>query len=115
MIRRPPRSTLFPYTTLFRSMIPGPVRVAADLARMMVEGEMAARHIGQVGRDVARGDRHLAVLHVLRVHEADLVDELQLLEEHSADQPVEVAAGDETVLGGGHRRSLHALWRQQEP
>src|SRR3989441_3573536 len=25
MIRRPPRSTLFPYTTLFRSHIPGPV------------------------------------------------------------------------------------------
>src|SRR3970282_884116 len=24
MIRRPPRSTLFPYTTLFRSMIPPP-------------------------------------------------------------------------------------------
>src|SRR5260370_6964608 len=24
MIRRPPRSTLFPYTTLFRSIIPGP-------------------------------------------------------------------------------------------
>src|SRR3712207_8611889 len=23
MIRRPPRSTLFPYTTLFRSLIPG--------------------------------------------------------------------------------------------
>src|SRR3712207_8085227 len=26
MIRRPPRSTLFPYTTLFRSAVPGPVR-----------------------------------------------------------------------------------------
>src|SRR2546427_5515469 len=26
MIRRPPRSTLFPYTTLFRSWIPGPRR-----------------------------------------------------------------------------------------
>ena len=25
MIRRPPRSTLFPYTTLFRSSMPGPV------------------------------------------------------------------------------------------
>src|SRR2546426_1959772 len=25
MIRRPPRSTLFPYTTLFRSVIPGAV------------------------------------------------------------------------------------------
>src|SRR3712207_8578059 len=24
MIRRPPRSTLFPYTTLFRSGVPGP-------------------------------------------------------------------------------------------
>src|SRR3712207_8424045 len=26
MIRRPPRSTLFPYTTLFRSDLPGPLR-----------------------------------------------------------------------------------------
>src|SRR3712207_9003397 len=25
MIRRPPRSTLFPYTTLFRSLVPVPV------------------------------------------------------------------------------------------
>src|SRR2546423_7936862 len=31
MIRRPPRSTLFPYTTLFRSM---PYSTAADLARL---------------------------------------------------------------------------------
>src|SRR5215510_15580560 len=28
MIRRPPRSTLFPYTTLFRSLAPLPVRRA---------------------------------------------------------------------------------------
>src|SRR2546422_4396175 len=27
MIRRPPRSTLFPYTTLFRSVFPGIARV----------------------------------------------------------------------------------------
>src|SRR2546426_9381581 len=33
MIRRPPRSTLFPYTTLFRSLLPGAVAAAAD-ARM---------------------------------------------------------------------------------
>src|SRR3712207_7481894 len=36
MIRRPPRSTLFPYTTLFRSIIPGfrdkLDAIAADLA-----------------------------------------------------------------------------------
>src|SRR5687768_17918173 len=31
MIRRPPRSTLFPYTTLFRSGTPGVVAAAAAL------------------------------------------------------------------------------------
>src|SRR2546429_3339301 len=31
MIRRPPRSTLFPYTTLFRSVI-GETRIPGDLA-----------------------------------------------------------------------------------
>src|SRR2546422_7084196 len=30
MIRRPPRSTLFPYTTLFRSRLVRPVRLRAD-------------------------------------------------------------------------------------
>src|SRR2546422_4586716 len=33
MIRRPPRSTLFPYTTLFRSTVTRATRVAADDAR----------------------------------------------------------------------------------
>src|SRR5256885_9915896 len=31
MIRRPPRSTLFPYTTLFRSMSRHPVGIEADV------------------------------------------------------------------------------------
>src|SRR2546430_16641353 len=31
MIRRPPRSTLFPYTTLFRSKISGRLKVMANL------------------------------------------------------------------------------------
>src|SRR5258705_6328035 len=30
MIRRPPRSTLFPYTTLFRSVVEEPERAAVD-------------------------------------------------------------------------------------
>src|SRR3712207_6490535 len=38
MIRRPPRSTLFPYTTLFRS--PGPAGRGADAAR---PGRVAGR------------------------------------------------------------------------
>src|SRR3712207_7389495 len=32
MIRRPPRSTLFPYTTLFRSLAAVEARIDADLA-----------------------------------------------------------------------------------
>src|SRR5256885_7079734 len=34
MIRRPPRSTLFPYTTLFRSLGPGARLPVADPARL---------------------------------------------------------------------------------
>src|SRR2546430_9357501 len=37
MIRRPPRSTLFPYTTLFRSVVEG---------RMFMEGEFVDTVIG---------------------------------------------------------------------
>src|SRR2546430_5372747 len=45
MIRRPPRSTLFPYTTLFRSLVVGPGRmasgavVAPEAARNRTRGE----------------------------------------------------------------------------
>src|SRR3712207_8682865 len=34
MIRRPPRSTLFPYTTLFRSHVPDPEPLLAEAARV---------------------------------------------------------------------------------
>src|SRR2546425_6764208 len=50
MIRRPPRSTLFPYTTLFRSH-DGP-----DGGRDAVQGQ----HIGRGHRDVL-GERSIAV------------------------------------------------------
>src|SRR3989442_7594170 len=48
MIRRPPRSTLFPYTTLFRSSDPpaaAEVDVRArDVARLVGEEEADGRH-----------------------------------------------------------------------
>src|SRR3989454_6739890 len=56
MIRRPPRSTLFPYTTLFRSMLLVSVATAADVRQWSWLGvrirdlseqemeEIAARH-----------------------------------------------------------------------
>src|SRR2546428_8473231 len=42
MIRRPPRSTLFPYTTLFRSVIPRKLRSLLEslLPRRAIEGEL---------------------------------------------------------------------------
>src|SRR3989442_2693297 len=49
MIRRPPRSTLFPYTTLFRSGPPGRASVA-------VNGVLGFRD-GQFSRRVARRAR----------------------------------------------------------
>src|SRR3712207_8181848 len=38
MIRRPPRSTLFPYTTLFRSHLAGPAHVDRVAAHQPVYG-----------------------------------------------------------------------------
>src|SRR3712207_8440834 len=43
MIRRPPRSTLFPYTTLFRSQGAGDDRLA-----VWVDGTAAANKVGNV-------------------------------------------------------------------
>src|SRR3989441_2138872 len=44
MIRRPPRSTLFPYTTLFRSQPVGETRFPEDAFDL----ERATRHVGGV-------------------------------------------------------------------
>src|SRR2546422_3128024 len=45
MIRRPPRSTLFPYTTLFRSHVSGPVlQVRPAHLRDVARGPSRARH-----------------------------------------------------------------------
>src|SRR5688572_32558841 len=38
MIRRPPRSTLFPYTTLFRSKLVEQIRTNPDSRRLIVTG-----------------------------------------------------------------------------
>src|SRR5258706_8044388 len=42
MIRRPPRSTLFPYTTLFRSQIVGGTHQAIDYPRFSPDGNHLA-------------------------------------------------------------------------
>src|SRR2546422_3133435 len=62
MIRRPPRSTLFPYTTLFRSVDP---ELGGGVRRLTehVEGEL----------DVLRGERLAVVpLHALAEEEHEI-------------------------------------------
>src|SRR3712207_9104837 len=49
MIRRPPRSTLFPYTTLFRSVgVLDVVAVAPELVDVTVGVAIAEEHLGVV-------------------------------------------------------------------
>src|SRR2546430_5841930 len=66
MIRRPPRSTLFPYTTLFRSCVPGPRAIyrpgatqwsAADVPRARVRACVGARGGGAVCRQDRKSTR----------------------------------------------------------
>src|SRR5258705_4827863 len=45
MIRRPPRSTLFPYTTLFRSTVPEPAP-AGETVRAKVGAKVAVTLVG---------------------------------------------------------------------
>src|SRR3712207_7671938 len=50
MIRRPPRSTLFPYTTLFRSLPMAPEEHdVVDLAGVRQRDEPPLRHLQRVG------------------------------------------------------------------
>src|SRR3712207_8947599 len=55
MIRRPPRSTLFPYTTLFRSklavVVEGRVETAVRVVAHECEVAGAAERIGAAGHD----------------------------------------------------------------
>src|SRR2546428_12707124 len=51
MIRRPPRSTLFPYTTLFRSELVGP-----DVGELRILRRLAESHVDDDLLEL--GDRH---------------------------------------------------------
>src|SRR3712207_7034351 len=75
MIRRPPRSTLFPYTTLFRSDVVGRAderqrhqvdpeaqREAQILLVLVAERRHADRHVGQRHALVVRSEEHTSEL-----------------------------------------------------
>src|SRR2546426_11528332 len=94
MIRRPPRSTLFPYTTLFRS------RVADDVAHALVQTEAELQEaIDTVGGGGVEVDPCLLVGDPVRV--------LAALEVHLLPgqlrqrKPVEGVEGEQPVLVAG--------------
>src|SRR2546429_6616211 len=70
MIRRPPRSTLFPYTTLFRSILTGSLNL--DELRHRGLGPFPCRALSEVllpvgiveseGREQARSEEHTSEL-----------------------------------------------------
>src|SRR3712207_7394171 len=74
MIRRPPRSTLFPYTTLFRSLI--------DASGVAIDGPGGV--LGQAGPDYVRGGSYLPVHGVMEFDTADLA-RLERSEEHTSE------------------------------
>src|SRR3989442_10472371 len=55
MIRRPPRSTLFPYTTLFRSQLGGGLDALFEIGKVVL-------HVGRVGRLEKRSEEHTSEL-----------------------------------------------------
>src|SRR2546422_4311767 len=67
MIRRPPRSTLFPYTTLFRSRGAGCAGCSGGAARRSVR------------RRLGLGDRRRLALHRLALEEGERLQELEVV------------------------------------
>src|ERR1035438_7965350 len=111
MIRRPPRSTLFPYTTLFRSILEYRLHLA-DVADRL---ERVARQDDKVGRFARLEEAHLAVyaqklcpvggrhLDGLRRREASFGQELHFAKAAVAGHGVapagRVGSGDEEAAG----------------
>src|SRR3712207_7017393 len=81
MIRRPPRSTLFPYTTLFRSEECGVFGVWApgeDVAKLTYFGLYALQHRGQEAAGIAVSDgRRTVVFKDLGLRSEEHTSELQ--------------------------------------
>src|SRR3989442_7043382 len=65
MIRRPPRSTLFPYTTLFRSYehgATGDVFIVPDPGLRLDELENVQNEVAQLLKSAARSEEHTSEL-----------------------------------------------------
>src|SRR2546422_7946324 len=99
MIRRPPRSTLFPYTTLFRSLL-------VERHHLAVEHEALQRQRAQRGDDlrVARGE------HRSEEHTSELQSRLhlvcRLLLEKKKKKMHEIASNNDVAWQNNNRHGM---------
>src|SRR5229473_8607775 len=112
MIRRPPRSTLFPYTTLFRSRLvrsgPGELRgLPPRLREQAAQLGAAPRHVERDGERLAHGSEQLGGtlrpgLQADQLEDAgDLADAEQRNQRDRAWRPVGQARADPKLAGRG--------------
>src|SRR3712207_9033131 len=99
MIRRPPRSTLFPYTTLFRSLavarVDQRVEAEADESRGDdTEGERPERRVGKSAEGAVEGHRLLRVVVDRRLGQKPADQD----EDHHPGEVAEDAEAGETLL-----------------
>src|SRR3989454_6297584 len=88
MIRRPPRSTLFPYTTLFRSGLVGGIpQMAVERVRLGPDSTLAGKSLAETGLRTQTG---ALVLSVTRGP-----DDIP-----TPDPQFRLAAGDGLAVGG---------------
>src|SRR2546427_5932340 len=65
MIRRPPRSTLFPYTTLFRSLMPDAPRVGGITPFLQIAAQAELAHLSlapHFAMELHRSEEHTSEL-----------------------------------------------------
>src|SRR2546426_12717108 len=99
MIRRPPRSTLFPYTTLFRSRAPQQVHPLEELLLLRLVEPLFPHHVLAVQRpafDRERRPHDLAGVRglLLRMHQMEVVAGIPFVQRRDAELVATVVAQD---------------------
>src|SRR2546425_4994756 len=98
MIRRPPRSTLFPYTTLFRSLPDLPHDGCSDLPDAHREADRIHPARFRVGRGERRSEEHTSELQSLAYLVCRLLLEKKKRYEHLRKPGLDLQAKHHVVL-----------------
>src|SRR3712207_8051931 len=101
MIRRPPRSTLFPYTTLFRSGLANLISQVATAMRMRREIQSREQRLKQEARARERIEQELRVARTIQ--QASLPKEVPKLEGWQIDRK-------STRLNSSHANISYAVF-----